>query len=542
MHGVRIPTMQNALDMLSEDVREVVKPLLEKASSDLAKKEETLTKRDAEIQRLTITVNLLQEQMRLMKARMFGPSRETLQKGQTELFDMPEAEPKAGPVVEVRKTVRRPFDRSKHPGRNELPAHLPREIVEIPVPAAERVCAECGSEKQTIGHETSEQLDVVPAKLFVRQFRREVCACKNCVGEVSTAPVPSQPIPKGLAAPGLIAQVIVDKYADHLPLNRQEKRFAREGVRLPRRTLCDWISGVHPLLDRVVVEMKKDVLGGGYIQVDETPVPMRDPDKPSGITQGYLFEYSRPGGPVIFEFQAGRSRAGPADFLKNFSGVLQHDGYSAYDAFGPPILHMACMAHVRRKFVDAEKAGDKRPRRVLLLIQGLYRIERRLREKGATPEDRLKVREKRSAKRMTWLRKRIVKLSHVALPASALGQACGYALGQWSRLETFLKDGRVEIDNNWCENGIRPITLGRKNWLFIGAEHAGPYSAVCMSLMETCRRLAINPFEYFRDILTRLPDHSAHKVAELTPVNWQASRRKAAAEASPAQDTPSQVK
>jgi transposase len=527
--------MENALDMLPEEMREVVKPLLEKSS-------ETIAKRDAEIHRLTLTVNLLQEQMRLMKLRMFGPSRETMQAGQAELFEVPEAPaPAAESAVETVTVTRRKIDRSNHPGRNDLPAHLPREVVEIPVPSAERVCPDCGAEKQTIGHETSEQLDVVPAKLFVRETRREVCACKNCQGQVSTAPVPSQPIPKALAAPGLIAQVIVDKYADHLPLNRQEKRFAREGVRLPRRTLCDWIIGVHPLLQRVVDEMKKDVLGGGYIQVDETPVPMRDPDKPSGITKGYLFEYSRPGGPVIFEFQAGRSRAGPVAFLNDFNGVLQHDGYSAYDAFGPPIVHMACMAHVRRKFHEAEKAGDQRPRRVLLLIQGLYRIERRLREKGASPEDRLKMRQKRSVKRMGWLRKRIVKLSHAALPESALGKACAYALGQWSRMETFLNDGRVEIDNNWCENGIRPITLGRKNWLFIGAEHAGPYSAVCMSLMETCRRLGISPFDYLRDILTRLPDHSAHKVAELTPANWLAARNQAKADGT-AQPSGSQVK
>ena len=332
----------------------------------------------------------------------------------------------------------------------------------------------------------------------------------------------------------MIAQVIVDKYADHLPLNRQEKRFARQGVRLPRRTLCDWVKAVHPLLQRVVDELEKDVIAGGYIQVDETPVPMRDPDKPGGMTTGYLFEYSRPGGPVIFEFQAGRSRAGPVAFLKTFKGVLQHDGYSAYDAFGPPITHMACMAHVRRKFWEAEKAGDKRARKVLLAIQRLYGIERKLREKGATEEERLAVRKKRSVKRLGWLRQRIEKLGLAALPESALGKACGYALGQWSRLQTYLADGRVEIDNNWCENGIRPITLGRKNWLFIGAEHAGPYSAVCMSLMETCRRLGINPFDYLRDILTRLPDHSAHKVAELTPANWLATRTVAAAQTAPA--------
>ena len=520
--------MDNTLDMLPETVREGVKTLLAKSS-------ESIAQRDAEIHRLTLTVNLLQEQMRLMKLRMFGSSSEAMQQGQQELFAMPEAPAvQDESVVEPVSVTRRKADRSKHPGRNELPAHLPREIVEIPVPAEERTCPECGAEKQTIGHETSEQLDVVPAKLFVREIRREVCACKSCQGQVSTAPVPSQPIPKGLAAPGLIAQVIVDKYADHLPLNRQEKRFARQGVRLPRRTLCDWVKAVHPLLQRVVDELEKEVIAGGYIQVDETPVPMRDPDKPGGMTTGYLFEYSRPGGPVIFEFQAGRSRAGPVAFLKTFKGVLQHDGYSAYDAFGPPITHMACMAHVRRKFWEAEKAGDKRARKVLLAIQRLYGIERKLREKGATEEERLAVRKKRSVKRLGWLRQRIEKLGLAALPESALGKACGYALGQWSRLQTYLADGRVEIDNNWCENGIRPITLGRKNWLFIGAEHAGPYSAVCMSLMETCRRLGINPFDYLRDILTRLPDHSAHKVAELTPANWLATRTVAAAQTAPA--------
>ncbi len=462
---------------------------------------------------------LLREELRLLKHHLFGRSRERLPE-HPELFEAPSspAPPPAPVTVAPHKRTRR-----NHPGRHEFPEHLPREVVEIPLSEAERICTVCGEAKDRIDVEITRELEVIPAKLFVREYHREKCACRHCHGEVTTAPPPSRPIEKGIAGPGLLAQVVVDKYVDHLPLYRQEKRFERDGVYLPRKTLCGWLGQMHPTVQRIVDAMIEDLFMGGYAQADEVPVPVRDENIPGRHRQGYLWEYSCPDGPVIFDFRINRARAGPVKFLRDYRGILQHDGYEAYDHVSW-VTHVACMAHIRRKFWEAQKAGDKRADKVVRAIGRLYGIEREAREQKLDAAARLALRQRKSARRMDLLHERIKRLSVEALPKSGLGKACAYALGQWTKMVRYLEDGRIEIDNNQCENGIRPITLGRKNWLHIGSENAGPWTAAYASLAETCRRHGVNPFEYFRDLFSRIADHPVHRIAELTPYRWKELR------------------
>jgi len=482
---------------------------------------------ERENERLTRVNALLAEEIRLLKHHIFGRKSERGPADHPELFAVepsPAPEPEAVRVPAHERKVR------NHPGRHAFPEHLPVEVVEIPLPESERPCPDCGAQRRRIDVEVTRELEVVPAKLFVREYHRETCACPVCQGQIATAPAPSRPIEKGIAGPGLIAQIIADKYADHLPLYRQEKRFAREGVILTRQTLSGIVGQVFPYVVRIVDTMKADLLAGGYIQADEVPVPVQDRRRPGSNAKGWLWAYARPGGPVVFDFRTSRARAGPVEFLKGFKGDLQHDGYGAYSHV-PDVVHAGCMAHARRGFWKARKGGARRADKVLGAIRRIYAVERGAREAGLDAEARLALRRRKSVWRMDLLRRRIEGLSAGALPQSALGKACAYALSRWAALCRFLENGRIEIDNNLVENAIRPVTLGRKNWMHIGHEDAGPWTACYASLCETCRRLGINPWEYFQDVLSRIADHPANRVAELAPAAWKKARDEAAARA-----------
>jgi len=243
--------------------------------------------------------------------------------------------------------------------------------------------------------------------------------------------------------------------------------------------------------------------------------------------RAFLWEYSVPGGPVVFDFQMGRGREGPREFLRGFRGKLQCDGYKAYDDLGQGIVYVACMAHVRRAFVDASKVAphDPRPVEIRDQIGELYGVEEQARQAGMGPEDRLALRQQKSVPVMEAVKARILEIRQEVAPGTKLAQACDYALGQWSRLEEYLKDGALEIDNNWCEGAMRPVALGRKNWLHIGSQEAGPKVAAIASIVETCRRLGIHLRKYLKDVLPRLGDWPANRVAELTPSAWQAAQK-----------------
>lgn len=343
-----------------------------------------------------------------------------------------------------------------------------------------------------------------------------------------TAPVGGPKIvEKGKLSDAVVVDVLIKKYASHLPLYRQQADLERDfGIELSRSTLNAAVLSAGELFLPMMEVFKADLLAAGYIQADETPVGVQSEETTGRNHQAYEFQYSRPRGPVVFDFQMSRSREGPARFLKNYSGILQCDGYAGYDKVGTPqMVRAGCMAHARRKFNDVLKLDpqDRESAGVLALIAKLYAVEKEARENNLSHEQRGALRQEKSIRLMQELRAKIGQVALTALPASKLGQACTYALKQWPRLLAFLDNGRIEIDQNLAENSMRPLALGRRNWIHIGSEEAGPKIAAVLSIFATCKRLGINLRDYLNDVLPKLPDWPASKVAELSPLRWRPS-------------------
>lgn len=492
---------------------------------------------EQEWNRLERENELLKEEVRRLRLAKYGVKRDQLSDGQLSLLEeepgVTDAEVESESQrseEEKRATERRPRAPRQHPGRAELPPNLERIEKILACTPEQCRCAQCGGEKKLIGYDTSEELDLKEPEYFVNVIKREKRACGQCeeMG-VSTAAL-DQPkiVEKGKASNAVVVDVVIKKYCDHQPLYRQAMILEREiGIELSRMTLCGWVMQVGTWLEAVCGAMRADLFAGRYIQADETPVGVQSEQSVGKNHRSYFWQYSRPGGPVIFDFQMGRSREGPAKFLGKFDGVLQTDGYAAYDKIGGQgMVHAGCMAHLRRGFIDALKLapGHAAAEAIVLGIAELYAVEKRAREAGMTADDRERLRQMESVPALERLKGQIVALRQEVLPKSALGKACDYALGQWARVEVYASHGEVEIDNNWCENAMRPVALGRKNWLHIGSEEAGPRIAAITSVIETCRRLGINPREYLLDVLPKIPTWPAKRIAELTPMAWAAQR------------------
>jgi transposase len=489
---------------------------------------------EVEKRRVEVENKLLKEEIRLMRIEKYGPRSEKLSEAQFELLEVEpsvmaaEIETEAGRGDEGRPEVEKVLKR-KHPGRTPLPAHLPRQERIIPCPAEQCRCEQCGRDKELIGYESSEMLEMEPVKYYVAVTKREKKACRHCeeMGVTTAAWPEARILEKSKASNRVIVDVLISKYCNHVPLYRQCASFEREaGIELSRMTLCGWVMECGLWLAAICGALRTDLLEGSYIQVDETTVGVQSARTAGKNHQGYLWEYSRPGGPVVFDFRMGRSREGPEKFLGKYSGILQSDGYAAYDRIGGDGLrHAGCMAHARRGFVDALKAapGDAAVEAIIAEIAKLYGVEKRAREAELSPLERQCLRQVRSVGVLAELKNKIVALRTDCLPKSAVGKACDYALNQWPRLELYVSHGEVEIDNNWCENAIRPLALGRKNWLHIGSEEAGPRVAAIASIVETCRRLGINVRDYLLDVLPKVPSWPAKRIAELTPQAWAAA-------------------
>jgi len=503
--------------------------------ADLARKVADL---EAENRRLLRIIQLKDEQLRLAILRRFGPKGEKLSQLQTVLLleepsvtaqevaqeaELPQ--PQKDPPVPRAK-----HPRPHHPGRERLPEHLERREEVIPCCPEDCTCDKCGAERPVIGYEVREELACEPAKFWVRVIKREKRG-SHCQGEagVATAPAPAQIVPKGKLSNEFIIEVLVRKYQLHLPVYRQCAALAEDfGIELSRKTLTDGILAAGGLLQAVVRAQRLELLAGGYLQADETTVPCQTGERTGRNHRAFIWEFSEPGGRVVFEFEWGRGRDGPREFLQGFRGKLQSDGYGAYDKLGEGIVYVGCMAHARRGFVDMAKLAplDPVPREVLGRFAELYAVEKQAREGGLSSEARLALRQAKSVPLMAALKTRLIEIRQQIAPGGKLSQACDYTLGQWSRLEEYLRDGRIEIDNNWCEGAMRPWAVGRKNWLHIGSPEAGPKIAAIASMVETCRRLDINLRDYLRDVLPKLDQWPISRVAELTPATWKAAQVK----------------
>lgn len=485
--------------------------------------------------RLEQVIKLQKEQIRLLHLRLWGPKSEKLSENQLALLPAEllvttqEVEQEAARPDPDKQPPKAKAPRSNHPGRTVLPAHLERREEIIPCCPEDCRCPKCGAERPIIGYEIKEELDCKPAEFFVRVIKREKRG-SHCLEEqgVVVAPAPARIVPKGKLSDEFIIAVLAAKFQQHLPVYRQCATLLEDhGIDLSRQTLNEGILAAAQLLVPVVKAQAVELLKGDYLQADETTMPCQTPESHGKNHQAYIWEYSQPGGPVVFAFQMGRGRAGPEEFLQGFKGKLQTDGYVVYQKLGADIIYVACMAHIRRDFMEASKVAplDPLPVEIVAQIGLLYDIERQARAKNMTAAQRLELRRDKSRPIMDALKIRITQIRQQVTPSSTLAKACDYALGQWSRMEEYLKDGQVEIDNNWCEGAIRPIALGRKNWLHVGSELAGPKVAAIMSIVETCRRLDIKLRAYLQDVLPKLGDWPITRVAELTPTAWKAAQK-----------------
>jgi transposase len=463
----------------------------------------------------------LQHELDVLLRRIFGKRSEKVDPNQLQLMlGIVEAHGIPGQTaLEADSGERIPRERKKaraH-GRQVLPAELPRRVEVVDVPESERICRRCGAEKAVIGHEVLEKLEFVPASYHVVQTKRVKRACPAGHG-VTVAPSAPQAVEKSMAAEGLLAQVVVSKYADHLPLHRQEGILARHGVTLSRSTQCDWVRGVARACEPIVEEMRRQVLQTDYLQTDDTTVVVLGGGE--GSFKGRLWTYLDPlGRQVVFEATATHERAGPEAFLSSFQGYLQADAYKGYDALyaSGRIVEIACWAHGRRRFKDALDT-DPRAAAVLALVQRLYAVEDEAKE--LAPEERRALRQERSVPVLTEIDELRRKLQLDVLPKSPLGDALRYLDNQWAPLQRFVENGRLAIDNNRAENQLRIVAVGRKNWLFAGSLEGARWTAILYSLVQSCRLVGIDPFVYFRDVLRRLPTHPQRLIAQLTPRRW----------------------
>jgi transposase len=472
---------------------------------------------------------LLRQKIDLLVRRVFGSSSEKLDRAQLELLlQLPVLVDTTIPVAVVEEP-KVAASRSRKDRAPRLPDNLPvvEEVIEPePVKSA--------PEKwRCIGQEVSEQLDYEPARFLRRRTIR-----KKYVSRVDLdlapviAPLPECLQERGLAAPGLLAQVLVSKYCDHLPLYRQEQIFLRRHqVHLPRQTLARWVALAADWLKPIYEQIRTGVMAGGYVQVDETPVNYLEPGH-GRARQGYLWTGSRPKGDVFFRWETSRATACLDNVVPaNFTGTLQCDGYAAYRAFansrGQAIELAGCWAHVRRKFYEAMESSPKTAGWIVRQIQHLYQVESSLREQRAGPQLRASVRAHQSRPIVNRLQRVLAKLkiSGRYLPQSPLAGGIDYALSLWNTLTVYLADGRVEIDNNLVENAIRPTAIGKKNWLFVGDAQAGERSAIIYTVIESCRRRSLDPYAYLKDVLTRLPRMTNRQIPEVTPEAWGKSQR-----------------
>jgi transposase len=377
-----------------------------------------------------------------------------------------------------------------------------------------------------ISEERTSQLDWVAPKIIKRIFIRPRYVKAECF---AIAALPPQPIEQGMAGPGLLAQVILNKFEYHLPLFRQEKMFRQQfGLELSRKTMGCWVEQVSELMKPVYRSIREDLLASNYLQADETPIRYLDPDVKGKSQQGYLWAYSRPGGDVLFEWRLSRSREGPQEFLKNFRGKLQTDGYAAYESLAKErddLILVGCWAHCRRGLHEA-LAESKLAAWFVRQIGLLYAVEKELRQKKAGPQLRAAVRAWQSRPVLQRLHRAMELVRRRTLPQGLLGGAIDYALKRWDALNRFVDDGVLEIDTNLLENLIRPSALGKRNWMFIGHPKAGERSAVIYTLLGSCRRHGINPFDYLKDLFTRLPAAKITEIRAFTPAAWAKAKAK----------------
>jgi transposase len=526
---------------------EITDPVIAALVAQL-KQENALYKQSISIYEMKVLK--LEQQLRLERIQKYGKHSEKLSDLQLQLLDLEpgvssveiEAESTRGPLPETTSSneasSRQKRARRQHPGRKEFPAHLERLEEIIACNAEQCTCDKCGAERKIIGYDTAEVLSKKPAEYFVRVIKREKLACAHCIQQgVSIATSPVRIAPKSIFSDEMIIDFLVGKYCDSSPIYRQCATLKRDlGIEIARSTINDGVLRVGEMLIPILAEMKRDLLSGNYIQADETPIGVQTPDKRGQTHRAYFWQFSAPGKGVIFNFEMTRSKKVAQKFFKDYGGILHTDGYVAYekDIGAKEMIHACCWSHSRRGFIDALKvqqkanATSRELERVVVLIDGLFAVDRDAREQNLSLDARHALRQERVPAILAELHTLLLAMqdSDLILPQSVEGKAIAYTLKRWTELTVFLEHPEVELSTNLAENSMRPIALGRRNWLHLGSKEAGPKIAAIFSIVESCRRLDVPIRKYLADVLPGLAERSIQSLAELSPAAYAAKIKK----------------
>jgi transposase len=516
-HRSQLPNDVEAL----KDIIDGIVPVLRNLHQQnilLQKQVEELKKQNSQLQ---CRVENLENQIALLNRDKFGKKSEKIPPAGGSGSGSGSSTPQSGEAPK------------KHPGRHALPANLARVRIKHDLLESEKVCSLCQEPLTKIQEVVSEQLDVLPAQLQVKEHVRFKYACRHCYGFMKTADMPAQAIDKGLPTSSLLAHILVNKFADHLPFYRQQRWFNRQQYFVSRSTLWNWEKNCAVALEPLVSCLKEELTAGDHLFSDDTPMPTLE----KGLKKarvGRIWVYTRQPTEkqkaiTVYEYTPDRKGEHPQTFLKGFSGYLQADAYSGFDALfnkdeegRKRVKEVGCWGHTRRKFVDVVALDPNSVAQELLkMVQSLYLIERHMKQAGYSADQKKWLRRKRSKPVLKEIRRWLKTQQPRAAPKGTLGQAIGYALNHWRALTTFLGDGRLELDNNRSERAIKPIVIGRKNFLFMGGPNGGKAAAIMFSLMESCRQNDVDPYYYLEDVLQRLPTHPNKRIYELLPHHWQ---------------------
>jgi transposase len=511
-------TTATALDptTLPDDI-EALKKIILQYDQQLQESKQKLQDRDQYVLRL-------QHMLAQLRRWQFGTKAERIPEGQLifPFYGTLETVP-APPGDENRapRARRRP----KRGGYRVIPKDIPQKIVVVDLPPDQRLCPDCHHERILMGYEETKQLDFNPASFFELVTRRAKYACKPCEGHLQTAPlpVPAGPIERGLPGFGLLAQVIIAKFCDHIPLYRQTRIYARQGVEIPRSTLCGWVGHGMRLLDPIVGAIVKDILLSRIIGTDDTVVRLLVPGL-GRTAQARLWSYLGDAhhNQVAYEFTPNRKEEHPLRFLENFRGLVQADAYKGYDKLfveGSGREELGCMTHMRRYFFEARDTDPERGGTALGFVRMLYAVEAVA--APMTPQERVALRREKSLPILTSLKAWMDQEAIKVLPQSPIGAAFHYAIAQWKALTRYVDEGEASIDNNAVERSLRGVVVGRKNYLFMGSEEGGRWAATAYSLIESCKLNGVEPYRYLKDVLRRVWIHPQSRIEELMPRLWK---------------------
>jgi len=459
----------------------------------------------------------LKQQLAELKRLLYGKKSERFiapNPLQASLFEL---EPVEAPEPEKQTIERTKPKSSKKPVRQVLPAHIPR---------IDRIIEPTGVDLDgavKIDELVTEYLNYIPSRLYVERIIRPKYKLKD--NSIVAAPLDdAQPIEKSNVGAELLAYLLISKYCDHLPLFRLAKMFKRENVVIAESTMNDWVQNGMQLLKPLFEHLHKRVSRSSYLQADETPIPVLESIKPGSTHKGYYWVYHSPIDDIIsFQYHKSRSADAVRDHLQNFKGYLQSDGYSGYNQFEavPDVISLACMSHARRKFHEALTNDEEKAREALSLIKVLYDIETRAREQQMNHQQRYAIRQQEALPALQQLKQWLVAQQNKVLPKSAIGNAVFYTLKLWDRLTVYTEDGKLEIDNNLIENKIRPVAIGRKNYMFAGSHNAAARAGALYSFMAMCQTAEVNPMHWLTDVLKRINNHSIQHLDQLLPANWK---------------------